>query len=146
MNSFNLKFKIEKYKIYENKFWIWSLRPASPTIGSSILSLKRECERFSNLTKEEFIGLEEIVKIIEMSLKDTFNYDVLNYLMLMMFDKQVHFHVFPRYKNSIFYNEEEWVDYDWPKIPDLMGDEIKDELAKKIIKSIKKHIKKEKWN
>src|SRR5690554_6165870 len=101
LNEFKEKYRVNNYKIYESEHWVWSLRPHQATIGAGVLSLKRECKAFSELTTEEFVDLENIVKIIESSLKTTFKYDVINYLMLMMFDKQVHYHIFPRYENSI---------------------------------------------
>ena len=101
MEDFNNKFKTEELKIYESKYWVWSLRPVQATLGSGVLSLKRECPVFSELNQEEFCDLKNIIKVIEKTLKITFNYDVMNYLMLMMVDNQVHYHVIPRYERTI---------------------------------------------
>lgn len=88
-------------KTYETEHWVWSLRPIQTTIGSGILSLKRECPVFSELNQEEFSDLNSSIKIIEKTLKKTFNYDILNYLMIMMVDKQVHYHIILRYEETI---------------------------------------------
>src|SRR5690554_6450742 len=98
LKEFQKKFRVNEFKIYETDFWIWSLRPHQTTIGSGILSLKRECSTFKELNQEEFCDLKNIVKVVENNLEDIFNYDVINYLMLMMFDKHVHYHIIPRYK------------------------------------------------
>lgn len=46
-------------------------------------------------------------------------YAKINYLMLMMVDPHVHFHVIPRYDGAREWNSREFVDVGWPKVPDL---------------------------
>lgn len=123
-SSFKLKFKIEELIIYETEYWLWSLRPVQSTLGSGILSLKRECLTFGELNQQEFTDLYNVIKVIERTLKKTFNYDIMNYLMLMMVDKQVHYHVIPRYERTIDFAETSWVDSGWPGVPNLAGEEI----------------------
>jgi diadenosine tetraphosphate (Ap4A) HIT family hydrolase len=43
----------------------------------------------------------------------------MNYLMLMMKDKQVHYHVIPRYNKIINFKWIECKDTGWPKAPDM---------------------------
>jgi len=93
LTDFRNKFKIEELKIYESGYWIWSLRPHQATLGASILSLRRECPNFGGLAPDEYTDLNNIIKVIEKTLKQLFGYDIMNYLMLMMVDKQVHYHV-----------------------------------------------------
>lgn len=140
LSEFQEKFKVVEYKIYESKYWIWSLRPHQATLGSGILSLKRECIVFSELNPEEYADLNDIIKVIEPTIKKAFSYDALNYLMLMMFDKHVHYHVIPRYEKKILFNEKEWTDDSWPAVPALMGDIILAVEAKVIIGEIKDSI------
>ncbi len=137
-DEFKVKFKIEEFLIYDTEFWIWSLRPHQATLGSSILSLKREAIEFSNLNEEEFKDLGNIIRVIESTLKAAFGYDVINHLMLMMFDRYVHFHIIPRYKKANAFNSIEWIDVSWPGIPPLIGQEIDSEEGLFIIKEIKK--------
>ena len=124
LNDFNKKFKTEDLLIFQSEHWIWSLRPVQNTLGAGVLSLKRSCSVFSVLNKEEFSDLYNIIKVIEKTLKDTFNYDIINYLMLMMIDKQVHYHVVPRYQRTIYYVKLSWKDSGWPGVPNLAGDEL----------------------
>ena len=124
MNEFKSKFKTDEFLIYDSKYWVWSLRPVQATIGAGVLSLKRECPVLSELNQEEFSDLNDIIKVIEITLKKTFNYDIMNYLMLMMVDKQVHYHVIPRYERTIDFAGTSWMDSGWPGVPNLAGNEL----------------------
>ena len=73
-------------------------------------------------------------------LKKSFDYDVINYLMLMMFDKQVHYHVIPRYEKETEFNHESWVDENYPGIPNPSGENVCSESASTIIKKITNYI------
>ena len=140
LNEFKEKFKVNEYKIYESEHWIWSLRPHQATIGAGILSLKRECLTFSGLNPKEFTDLYSIIKVIESTLKKAFDYDVINYLMLMMFDKHVHYHIFPRYENSVEVLNKTWKDENWPAIPALAGESLQKGEMEEILLLIKKSI------
>lgn len=141
LKQFQEKFKVNDYKMYETDYWIWSLRPHQATLGAGILSLKRECASFSELKKEEYEDLNNIIKIIEPTLKKTFDYDVMNYLMLMMDDKHVHYHVVPRYEHSFEFNNESWEDAGWPTLPKLAGDASDSNTLEVITETIKENIK-----
>lgn len=140
LKDFQEKFKVNEYKIYETEHWAWSLRPHQATIGAGILSLKRECATLGELEQEEFSDLNNIIKVIESTLKNIYNYDVINYLMLMMMDKQVHYHIFPRYENSVKFLNEIWKDENWPAVPVLLGQPLTDEKLQEIILFIKSKV------
>lgn len=140
LHNFNKKFKVKEFKIYESNHWIWSLRPHQATIGAGILSLKRECANFGKLKPYEFTDLHNIIGKMERTLKLAFNYDEINYLMLMMIDKHVHYHVFPRYKNSIEILGRTWNDENWPAIPTLMGEQLSGGKLQEITLFIKSKI------
>lgn len=139
-NNFDLfieKFNVNKYLIKKSDHWHLSLRPFQATLGSAILSLNRPCENFADITTEESADLKEIVSYTEKRLKLAFDYDKINYLMLMMVDPHLHFHVIPRYSSDINFGAMMWSDSNWPTAPDLGGTELNDEDADKIIKKIK---------
>lgn len=138
--KFYQRFRLEELKLFETKHWVWSLRPVQATLGSGVLSLKRPCSEFSQLEEEEFRDLKAIVKIIEQTLSRTFDYDVINYLMLMMVDKHVHFHVIPRYASSIEMFETVWHDKCWPGAHDLAGKVEEPLVLKKVCEFIKTNI------
>lgn len=138
--AFKEKFKLEQYTLYETDHWIWSLRPLQGTAGAGVLSLKRECPVLSEVTKEEFSDLETMIGTIEGTLKEIVDYDVMNYLMLMMVDKQVHYHVFPRYENAVKIGDKEYEDKNWPTPPELAGEPLSDEEMQMIYDTIKNAI------
>lgn len=120
MNDFYEKFRVKDLLIYKTKYWTWSLRPKQITLASSVLSLNRQAATFSKVSAEEFQDLKNIVGIIEKGIKKAFGYDIMNYLMLMMVDHQVHYHVIPRYSKKVVFNTENWEDESWPKPPNVL--------------------------
>lgn len=141
MDEFNNKFKVVELRIYETDYWNWSLRPHQVTLGAGILLLKRECSTLAELSQDEFSDLNNIIKVIEPTLKNTLNYDIMNYLMLMMVDKQVHYHVIPRYANQIVLFNEIWKDNAWPGVPNLAGEALDINKLVNICSYIKNNIK-----
>ena len=123
LSDFKNMFKVTDLKIFETDYWIWSLRPQQATIGSGVLSLKRYCQDFDNLEEEEFTDLNNIIKVIEPALRKSFDYDKINYLMLMMVDNHIHYHVIPRFEREIEMFDKKWVDKGWPKLPVLSVEE-----------------------
>lgn len=140
IDEFNEKFKIKEYTIFETDFWVWSLRPAQGTVGAGVLSLKRECPVLSEVTEQEFKDLEKMIKKIEQTLAETFQYDVMNYLMLMMVDKHVHYHVFPRYEGIVKLGDHVYSDNNWPKPPELGGEALSPEEISSILNEIKRNL------
>lgn len=117
--NFNEKFKVDDLMIFQTNYWRWSLRPAQCTLGAGILSLKRPAETMSELTPEEGADLVVITKIIEATLKKAFNMEKMNYIMLMMVDFHIHYHVIPRYSKDITFADMCFKDLGWPKPPVL---------------------------
>ena len=56
---------------------------------------------------------------IETGLQEFRHYQRINYLMLMMVDKDVHFHVLPRYDTTQSFEGADYPDPGWPAVPDL---------------------------
>lgn len=117
--NFNEKFKVDDLMIVQTDYWRWSLRPAQCTLGAGILSLKRPAEAMSELTPEEGADLVAITIIIESVLKKAFNMEKMNYIMLMMVDFHIHYHVIPRYSKDIAFEDMCFKDLGWPKPPVL---------------------------
>ena len=99
--------------------WVVLVRPAQVTLGSLVLCAKSEAESFGALDAEAFAELAEIVPAIERALKRFCDYERINYLMLMMVDRQVHFHIFPRYPGERSLDATSFADAGWPGLPDL---------------------------
>lgn len=132
-DDFNAKFKVDDLLIVQTEYWRWSLRPLQCTLGAGILSLKRPAESMSELTEEEGKDLIVITKIIESTLKKAFSMEKMNYIMLMMVDYHIHYHVVPRYSEDKVFDDIKFKDLGWPKPPVLDAEplDIKDLLKLK---------------
>lgn len=138
MNRTLEKFGYPNSVIKSYSHWSVLLRPQQVTLGSLILANHSNAEAFGELHIEAMTELSVITKEIESVLTRCFKYDKLNYLMLMMVDPHVHFHVIPRYQNTTSFNSLTVEDLDWPAPPNLgrkidMTEELSDQLLKFLI-------------
>ncbi|MCY3414605.1 MAG: HIT family protein [Candidatus Heimdallarchaeota archaeon] len=138
MNDTLKAFKYPETLLKEFNYWVVVLRPNQPTLGSLVLISKEEAERFSDISTNAFVEKKVVIEWIETSLSNLFKYDKINYLMLMMVDKEVHYHVIPRYSNSQTYENMIFVDTGWPGLPDLLhSHELSDEDFQILLSSMK---------
>ncbi len=119
--EFRTKFRVEELAVSTSTHWTVSVRPVPSTLGACVISLNRFAERLSDVTPDELADLSHVVGGLEGRLKDLFSYDRINYLMLMMVDDQVHWHVLPRYQEEREFAGETWTDDLWPKPPDVLA-------------------------
>lgn len=105
--------------VRDYEHWVVLLRPAQVTAGSLILAAKSDATAFGDLPHGAFIELGMVVANIEVALRRAVAYERINYLMLMMVDPNVHFHVFPRYSGSRSLAGVDIADAGWPGPPDL---------------------------
>jgi len=113
------KFGYPATLIRDYRHWVVLLRPAQPTLGSLVLAAKSDATAFGALPAEAHAELASITADMETALGRAVSYQKINYLMLMMVDPHVHFHVIPRYEG-----EREWgalsvTDAGWPGPPAL---------------------------
>lgn len=113
------KFGAPANVIRQYQHWSVMLRPAQLTLGALVLVAHEPAQAFSELSPASFIELQRVTGQIEVALKQAFHYDKLNYLMLMMVDPDVHFHVIPRYASPKQFNGQEFFDAGWPGVPDF---------------------------
>ena len=99
--------------------WCVVVRPAQVTLGSLVLVCKDEAQRFPDITAEAFAELARVTRDIEGGLADFRPFDKINYLMLMMVDPDVHFHVVPRYASEQTFETVRFPDAGWPGPPQL---------------------------
>jgi len=119
MNATIEKFGYPATLVAETAHWLVLLRPAQPTLGSLVLAAKSDATAFGDLPGEAHAELKTVTAAIERMLGTFTRYAKLNYLMLMMVDPHVHFHVIPRYEGTRDWQGHSFVDAGWPKAPDL---------------------------
>jgi diadenosine tetraphosphate (Ap4A) HIT family hydrolase len=118
-NATAISFGYPDTKVAETRSWLVLARPKQPTFGALVLICKEPVQAFSDLTCDAFTDLQTAVKGIEGMLRRVVGYQKINYLMLMMVDLDVHFHVIPRYEGARIHEGVDFPDAGWPGPPDL---------------------------
>lgn len=118
-NPTALKFAWPRSRVAETACWTVQLRPKQPTFGSLVVVCKEPVTAFSALSPQAFAELRDITIGVERLLKAAVDYQRLNWLMLMMVDPDVHFHVIPRYEGVRHWNGLAFADAGWPNPPAL---------------------------
>ena len=119
MNPTAEKFGYPKTCLAEWAHWAVLLRPAQVTLGSLVLVCRDPAQRFGEISREAAAELRDVVAAVEAALAGSLRFDKINYLMLMMVDPDVHFHVIPRYASPRSYAGHEFADAAWPGPPDV---------------------------
>lgn len=119
LNATMRKFGAPQTIIRSFQYWSVLLRPAQATLGALVLAAHEPAQAFSQLSPASFAELHSVTGQIESALANAFHYDKINYLMLMMVDPDVHFHVIPRYAQPKPFAGMEFIDAGWPAMPNL---------------------------
>lgn len=114
-----LKFNYPHTLLREYQHWAVLLRPKQVTVGSLVLVCTEPATRLPDVSAHAFAELPTVIAEMERTLKEAFSFEKINYLLLMMVDKHVHFHVIPRYSSSREVCGVVFTDADWPKPPDV---------------------------
>ncbi|MDR2831208.1 MAG: HIT family protein [Methanobrevibacter sp.] len=135
--------------IFESKFWKLFLAPSQRYLGTSVLVLKREAKNLRDLTPREWKEFSLIVKDSELAMNRSFNPDLYNWACFKNaayrdesgeVKAKVHWHIHPRYKDPVIFEELKFIDPDFGYPPRLGKKTIPDELREKIIKHLRKAI------
>lgn len=121
--------------------WLVLLRPAQVTLGALVLAAKSDATALSDLTADAFTELHAATGAIERGLTAFRPFERINYLMLMMVDRQVHFHVLPRYSTTQRWNGVDFPDLGWPGPPQL-GDSpsLSEAQLEQLTRDIARHL------
>ena len=119
MHETILKFGYPDNTLYETDHWIVLLRPKQITLASLVLACKEKAPSIPSVSAAAFGEFPKVAKILEGALGRFEPFDKINYLLLMMKDKEVHFHVIPRYAKKITFQGLDLSDHDWPNPPNL---------------------------
>ncbi|HYI42174.1 MAG TPA: HIT family protein [Sphingomicrobium sp.] len=115
------KFGYPETLVCEWSNWAVLVRPGQVTLGSLVLASTSEATRYGDLPADAFAEQATAVRAIEKALTRFCNYERINYLMLMMVDPNVHFHVIPRYSESRDWEGMTFNDEGWPGPPQLQS-------------------------
>ena len=99
--------------------WVVLLRNDQVTLGSLVVAEKSDAASLSAVAPHALAELAAVAGDIETAFARTFRPDKFNYLMLMMVDPNVHFHVLPRYGGARECAGVRFEDRAWPKAPNL---------------------------
>ncbi len=104
--------------------WVVLLRPAQVTLGSLVVAAKSDAEDFGALSPDHFSELKMVTTDVSSALGSLVSHQKLNWLMLMMVDPHVHFHLIPRYEGTREWMGQDFDDKAWPG-PPALGEAVK---------------------
>ena len=133
LNDTMRKFGAPQTIIHSFQYWSVLLRPAQATLGALVLIAHEPAKAFSELSAASFTEMHAVINQIEFTLTKAFHYDKINYLMLMMVDPDVHFHIIPRYAQTRLFADTAFVDAGWPAVPQLGHINETDETINQVI-------------
>jgi diadenosine tetraphosphate (Ap4A) HIT family hydrolase len=113
------KFGYPATTVAEYERWVVLLRPQQATFGALVLAHRGPETAFSAIGAPAFAELGRITADTESALARVVAFERINYLMLMMVDPHVHFHVIPRYSTPRDFAGASFADKGWPRLPDL---------------------------
>ena len=119
MNETIEKFGYPENVLGEYQHWVVLPRPKQVTAGSLVLACKESATSFSEVSVAGYSQLAHVTKEMESALKRGVEYEKINYLALMMVDKEVHFHVLPRYQGVRRVVGVTFTDVAWPNPVDI---------------------------
>ena len=118
-NATETKFGDPATRLAQTDCWTLLLRPKQPTLGALVLVCREPVQAFADVSAKAFAEMQGMVRRIEAALRDVVGYERINYLMLMMVDPDVHFHVIPRYDGTRSFEGVAFPDAGWPGPPAL---------------------------
>jgi diadenosine tetraphosphate (Ap4A) HIT family hydrolase len=119
MHATIAKFGYPGSLVHAYQRWVILLRPQQATLGACVLACVEPATSFAAISDAAFAELPVAIRDLEGALRAAFRPDKLNYLMLMMVDPHVHYHVLPRYGAERRHDGQGFADPGWPGMPDL---------------------------
>lgn len=119
MNPTMTKFGYPTLVVADYAHWVVLLRPQQVTLGALVVVCKEAVTSFGALSAAAGAELVAVAQDAERALGAAFAHDKINYLMLMMIDPDVHFHVLPRYAAARACAQQQFSDVAWPGPPRL---------------------------
>lgn len=140
MNATIRKFGYPDTLVRAYAHWVVLLRPAQATLGALVLASTEDARSLSDVSKAGFEELAVVTRALESALASSFGYDKLNYLLLMMVDPDVHFHVLPRHAATKTFSGVAFDDPGFPGPPRLdHGVAVDADTAAALVETLKRH-------
>lgn len=132
MNETIRKFGYPDTLVAEYNHWVVLLRQKQITACCLVLACKETAQSLPDVSEPAFRELKKAAHGIETTLRRCMNFEKINYVILMMVDKEVHFHVIPRHSTPRIVASQSFNDPGWPKHPDFnsVNELNSDQLAK----------------
>ncbi len=119
MNATMARFGYPDSVVREYEHWVVMIRPTQVTMGCTIIAAKSDCTSLGGLTRDEAAELPEVIRDFEAAINRIATASKFNYLALMMFDPNPHFHAIPRYANDVTVEDCVFTDPSFPSVPNL---------------------------
>lgn len=136
-NSTFLKFGGPENQVAHYEHWSVLVRPKQATLGALVLVSNGPYTALSQLPEAAFKEQAQVTQDIAAVLSKLFSYDKINYLLLMMVDPHVHFHVLPRYSSPQTFDTWTFEDGGWPGQPDLAGGSADPAIVAALVERLK---------
>lgn len=108
------KFDLKNNFIKEYKYWYLLIRKKQKNIGSCVVILKEHAFPLRQVSSKAMAEYAIISKEIELAQEKSFGSYLTQHLCLMFVDKHVHFHLLPRYKSTVNFDDKDWNDIQNP--------------------------------
>lgn len=134
--------------VLETEYWVASMGPEQGYLGRAYVTLKVHKGDMAELTDDEWLDFSKVVKKLESSIKSAFNPQLFNWTCLMNNAFQhkpalphVHWHLRPRYENTVNFDGINFVDplfgYHYDR---GQSNIVPDETLAKIVAAVKEFI------
>lgn len=134
------KFNEKDNLIKEYTYWKLLLKEKPNKIGRMVAILKREAFPLKNILPEEMAEYAVVANDVETVLEKAFGAYLVQHMHLAFIDKQIHFHLLPRYKEEVSFEGITWVDDQNPNPLIQQSPETSREYLDKVIGKIKELI------
>ncbi|MCQ0090536.1 hypothetical protein [Roseovarius sp. M141] len=141
MELFVQKFRTQELSFAEPQGWQLSLRPAQTTLGAMILSVQSGARDLTALDAQEAQGMSQGFALAEHLARSHFGAVRINILCLMMQDPIVHFHILPRYDQTVGRYDKQWTDADWPRPPHISTDAADEVILMRMLEDVRTYMK-----
>lgn len=127
-------FTDHSFDIKKFKYWTLILNYDQYYLGRTICYLNTYKENISDLAREEYLELLEIIKAYQTTLTKLWQPDRWNYVQLGNVVPHLHFHFIPRYKDERIFEGTKFIDEQWGKNYTPTKERPKDEILNEKIR------------